>query len=227
MRRARYLWPLLFVWALLGAESCSESTINEDINAVLGINTDSPVEIAGAILLGQTFGNADEQKAAAMGDTLKDFRRADHEQQGDVAYRRSDYNRAVDEYNTALQWTGSGVPQDRKRADLHERIGETIADEIGEMQLRERPVPIAAKRATEAATAYARVAELRARDPDASKMAPTIAALRRNEARMHYLAGNYGSSCSAIRQAEWLANDPIGYNSILREGLAEKGLRCT
>ena len=213
MRRAVRLWPLLFVWLFLGA-TCSESSINQDIHDTFGINTDSPVQVAGVILLGKKFGNAEEQQAADMGSTIKDFRRADHEQKGDRARDARDYDGAEREYREALQWTGTGPQQDIKRADLETRLGETLAWKavFGERVSQER----------EAAQHYGTAAALREKDPAYQKNPGAIGELYLNQAFASLNARDWGASCSALRKAAAKGRD----NPDLRADLKNNGLTC-
>ena len=219
MRRGRLLLPLVFVWALLGAGECTESTINQQINTTFGIDTDSPAQVAGAILLGQTFGSKEEQRGAEMGSTLKDFRRADHEQKGDKFARDKDYDLAITEYETALQWTGSGIQQDRKRKELEIRLARTLTQEANSsgsgdsMQL--------------AARHYGKAADLSERDPAGRTQPAEVGNLRFSEAMMLYRYGeNFGASCRALRKAEASGHNYPEMAERLKASLKKYGTNC-
>lgn len=215
-RTLRRLWPLLLAWVLLGASECSESSINADINEVFGINTDDTFQIGLALLGARALGSEEERQATEMGNTLKDFRRADHEQKGDKLYDKKDYDGAVKEYREALSWTGTGAQQDRKRESLESQLAVTLtlqAEATADKGL-------AAARYRESAAHYGRVAELTDwQDYKAQTMLNQAYSLRN--------AGDLGASCSVLRKAAPItpaANK--GAIEFLRADLKTRGLGC-
>lgn len=215
-RTVRRLWPLLLAWVLLGANECSESSVNADINDVFGINTDDPFQVGLALLGAKGFGSDEERQAAEMGSTLKEFRRADHEQKGDRLLDKKDYDGAAKEYREALKWTGDGKEQDKKRASLEDQLALTL-EQLAETTSDKA---LAAARYRESAAHYGRVAELTDwQDYKAQTMLNQAYALRN--------AGDLGASCSVLRKAGPITPDVNRLAiDILRGDLKQRGLDC-
>lgn len=215
-RTVRRLWPLLLAWVLLGANECSESSVNADINEVFGINTDDTFQIGLALLAARGLGSEEERQATEMGKTLKDFRRADHEQKGDRLRDKKDYEGAAKEYREALSWTGTGEQQDRKRQSLESQLAVTLDD----LARGTADKGLAAARYRESAAHYGRVAELTDwQDYRAQTMLNQAYALRN--------AGDLGASCSVLRKAAPItpAENRLAID-ILRGDLKQRGLDC-
>jgi len=184
----RRLWILLLLPVLLGANECSESGINADIKDVLGLDTDSPAQVAGAILVGKALGDEDEQNAAEMGSTLKDFRRADHEQKGDDAYGTKNYVTAADEYRQSLQWLDDSPKNVAKKADLQMGLANSL---VGQGDAARDPDQ-ARKAYLQSASLYETLATSGQRPP---------LAMYYSEAVSLYHAGAYDGACTALKKA--------------------------
>ncbi len=215
-RTLRRLWPLLLAWVLLGASECSESSINADINEVFGINTDDTFQVGLALLGARALGSEEERQATEMGNTLKDFRRADHEQKGDRLYEKKDYDGAAKEYREALSWTGTGPEQDRKRGSLESQLASTLEIQAGATSDKS----LAAARYREAAAHYDKVAQLT--DWQAYKAQTML-----SQAYALRNAGDLGASCSVLRKAAPITpTENKGAIDILRADLRTRGLTC-
>lgn len=211
MRRARYVAPLLFVWALLGASECTENSINRDINETFGFNTDSPVQVGLAIALGNAIGNPEQQD---MGGALKDFRRADHQQKVERFYNKGDNDSAIIEFNTALRWTGTGAQQDRARADIEMSLALAHASrgDGGREQYDGR----------QAAKHYGNAIGLREQDPAYKADPKPITSKYISQGWSLLSAGDYGASCNSARTAGKRGGDV----ATLLDALQKHGLTC-
>jgi hypothetical protein len=195
----------LLLPVLLGANECSESGINADIKDILGLDTDSPAQVAGAIMLGKALGDEDEQNAAEMGSTLKDFRRADHEQKGDNAYTTKNYVTAADEYRQSLQWLDDSPKNVAKKADLQMGLANSLVGQGDTARDGEQ----ARKAYLQSASLYETLATSGQRPPDA---------MYYDQAASLYHAGAYDAACSALKKSRTAA----GGSDFLTEGLASK-----
>jgi hypothetical protein len=200
----RRLWILLLLPVLLGASECSESGINADIKDVLGLDTDSPAQVAGAIMLGKALGDEDEQNAAEMGSTLKDFRRADHEQKGDNAYTTRNYVTAADEYRQSLQWLDDAPKNAAKKADLQIGLANSL---VGQGDTARDPEQ-ARKAYLQSASLYETLATSGQRPVDA---------MYYGQAASLYHAGAYDSACTALKKSRTAAG-----SDFLTESLSNK-----
>ena len=215
-RTVRRLWPFLLAWVLLGADQCSESSINADIKDVFGINTDDPLQVGLAVLGAKALGSDEERQAAEMGSTLRDFRRADHEQKGDRLLLKKDYEGAAKEYREALTWTGSGKQQDQKRESLENQLAVTL----GDLAQGTADKALAAARYRESAAHYGKVAALTDWEAYRAQTQLSQAYALRN-------AGDLGASCSVLRKAAPIT--PVENKlaiDILRADLKQRGLDC-
>jgi hypothetical protein len=184
----RRLWILVLLPVLLGVDECSESGINQDIKAVVGLDTDSPAQVAGAVMLGKTFGDEGEQQAAEMGSVVQDFRRADHEQKADRAYESKDWATASDEYRQSLSWLDDTPKNAPTKADLQIGLANSLVYQ-GDVA---RDNDSARKYYLQSASLYGKLAESGQRPKDA---------MYYDQAASLYHAGAYADACAAVRKS--------------------------
>jgi hypothetical protein len=209
----RRLWILLLLPVLLGANECSESGINADIKDILGLDTDSPAQVAGAIMLGKALGDEDEQNAAELGSTLKDFRRADHEQKGENAYVAKNYVTAADEYRQSLQWLDDTPKNAAKKAELQVGLANSLSSEGDTASDPEQ----ARKAYLQSASLYETLATSGQQPADA---------MYYDQAASLYHAGGYGAACTALKKSKTVPRSTFATDTFLSDRLRQAGHPC-